>query len=103
MMKTRDGHTGGLAWLAAGASVGGLVRRVVDRTESDMVVALLLPLVLMATAAALVGLASVRSLRQPLWAFLVGAGGTAGSIGAAATRAVSATPVEAAVGLAGYL
>jgi hypothetical protein len=92
-----------IAWLIAGASAGALARHSVDQVRPDTGVALLLTLLLTTMAAALIGFASAMPVGLRARMALLGAGGTAGSLSAAATRAASATPVQAAIGLAGYL
>lgn len=91
------------AWLTVGASAGALVRHSVDQIRPGTGVALLFTLLLTTTAAALIGCASTMPVRQRSRTILLGAGGTAGSLSAAATRAASATPVQAAIGSAGYI
>ncbi len=103
MVYSLGKHVRELAWLIAGASVGALVRHSVDQIRPGAEVALLLTLVLTTAATALIGFASTMPARERARTFLLGAGGTAGSLSAAATRAASATPAQAAIGLAGYI
>jgi hypothetical protein len=103
MVYSRGKHVREFAWLTAGASAGALVRHSVDQIQSDAGVALLLTLLLTTTAAALIGFASTMPVRHRARTILLGAGGTAGSLSAAATRAAAATPVQAAIGSAGYI
>jgi hypothetical protein len=103
MVYSRGKPVRELAWLIAGASAGALVRHSVDQLGPGTRVALLSTLLLTTTAAALIGFASAMPVRLRAKAILIGAGGTAGSLSAAATRAASATPVQAAIGVTGYI
>lgn len=93
-----------LAWTAAGATIGGLVRYWAGRMWPGAGPAALASTVVLAVAAAaLIGFALVASLRTPMKTALIAAGGAAGSISAAATQAASATPLQSIVGLAAFV
>jgi hypothetical protein len=88
-----------LTCLVAGASIGGLGRYMIAAAHPAMGATL----ILVVSAAALIGFASAIPVRQPIRAALLGAGGTAGSVSVAACNAVSETPLQGAVGVLGYL
>ncbi|OBI05570.1 hypothetical protein [Mycobacterium scrofulaceum] len=92
-----------LAWTVAGATVGGLMRRWAAHTWPGAIPALASTVVLVVTAAALIGFALLASLRAPTRAALIGVGGAAGSISAAATQAASATPVQSLIGVTAFV
>lgn len=94
-------HVRRLAWTAAGASAGGLLRYWVHHIWPGR--ALAATLVITAVAAVLIGFAVVAPIRASVKTVLVSAGGAAASISAVATQAVSVTPTQSIFGLAGYL
>jgi fluoride ion exporter CrcB/FEX len=102
MVKAQGNDVRELAWTVAGASAGSLARHWVDPIWPVTVRALANTFILTSTAAALVGFAFAASVRGPLKAVLVAAGGAAGSISVAATRAASATPAQSVIGLGAF-
>jgi fluoride ion exporter CrcB/FEX len=91
-----------LAWTVAGASAGNLARHCIDPTGPGSGRSLVPTFVVAAVAAVLIGFALVASIRAPIKTVLFAAGGAAGSISAAATRAAIATPAQSALGLAAF-
>ncbi len=89
-----------LAWTVAGASAGSVARRLLDPVWPGPGRSLANTFVLAAIAATVIGFALVGSSRAVVKTALVAAGGAAGSISAAATRAVTATPAQSVLGLA---
>ena len=98
MIRSRE-----LAWTVAGALIGSLARRSVDPVWPGAAGASAATFMLILAAAALVGFTRVASIRGQLKTVLVAAGGAAGSVSIAATRAVSATPAQSILGLAVFL
>jgi hypothetical protein len=92
-----------LAYTVAGALIGSLARRWVDPVWPGAARASAYTFMLILAAAALVGFARVGSIRGELKTILVAAGGAAGSVSIAATRAVSATPAQSVIGLVVFL
>jgi fluoride ion exporter CrcB/FEX len=96
MARLRGASARELAWTAVGAAAGSLARLWVDHMWVGQLGARLL---CVAVAAMLVGFAFVASVRAPLKAVLLAAGGAAGSISIVATQAASATAAQALIGL----
>ena len=86
-----------------GATAGGLARYGVGHVWSGRGQALWPTVVLAAAAAGLIGFVLVASLRPPMKAVLMGAGGAAASISAAATLAASVTPVQSIIAVAVFV
>lgn len=102
-VQSRGTELGGLAWTAAGATLGGLVRYWIGRAWPGAGPALASTVVLAVVAAAVIGFALVAAVRTPVKSGLIAAGGAAGSISAAATQAASATPVQSIIGLTAFV
>jgi fluoride ion exporter CrcB/FEX len=102
MVNSQGNDVRELAWTVAGASAGSLARHWVDPIWPGTGRSLANTFVLAAVAAVLIGFALVASIRGPLKTVLVAAGGAAGSISVAATRAASATPAQSVIGLGAF-
>jgi fluoride ion exporter CrcB/FEX len=102
MVRSQGIDVRGLAWTVAGASAGSLARHWVDPIWPTTSPAVASTFILTCAAAALVGFAYAASIRGPLKTVLAAAGGAAGSVSVAATRAASATLSQSAIGLGTY-
>lgn len=91
-----------LAWTVAGASAGNLARHWVDPIGPGLGRSLAATFVLTTVAAVLIGFARVACIRASMRTVLFAAGGAAGSVSAAATRAATATPVQSLAVLATF-
>ena len=88
-----------LAWTVVGASAGSVARQWLQPVTAEFGRALVGIFALTGIAAVVIGIAVVATGRRILHAVLAAAGGAAGSISAAAARAVTATPTQSVIGL----
>jgi fluoride ion exporter CrcB/FEX len=102
VVKLQRNDVRALAWTVAGASVGSLARHWLDPIEPGTLRAPASTFILTSAAATLVGFAFAASIGRSLKAVLTAAGGAAGSISVAATRAASATPAQSICGLGAF-
>jgi len=101
-MKPQRNDVRALAWTVAGASVGSLARHWFDPLGPGNPAALTNTFIFTSAAATLIGFALAASISRSLKTVLAAAGGAAGSISVAATRAASATPAQAISGLGAF-
>lgn len=102
MMESHANDVRELAWTVAGALAGSLARRWIDPVWPGTARGLAYTLAITLAAAALAGFARGASIPEPVKTALLGAGGAAGSISVAATRAASATPAHSIIGLVAF-
>ena len=88
-----------LAWTVVGASAGSVARHWLQPAAPELGGALVGVFALTGAAAVVIGISVVATGRRVLRAVLAAAGGAAGSISAAAARAVTATPTQSVIGL----
>ncbi len=88
-----------LAWTVVGASAGSVARQWLQPAAPELGRALVGVFALTCAAAVVIGISVVATGRRVLHAVLAAAGGAAGSISAAAARAVTATPTQSVIGL----
>jgi fluoride ion exporter CrcB/FEX len=97
MAEAQGDYRRAFAWTVVGASAGSVARQWLQPAAPDFGRALVGIFALTAAAAVVIGILAVAPGRRvPV---LAAAGGAAGSISAAAARAVTATPTQSFIGL----
>jgi fluoride ion exporter CrcB/FEX len=99
MAEAQGDYRRAFAWTVVGASAGSVARQWLQPAAPDFGSALVGIFALTAAAAVVIGILAVAPGRGVLHAVLAAAGGAAGSISAAAARAVTATPTQSFIGL----